>query len=260
MNVRNRLILILTAWVVTACGGGSSAPAVAGSSPPPPPPPPPTSQAPGGLWYGTLTSDQNPVTEEYIAMTANDGRFRFVSADSDVQLHGQSQTVGMNLTGTGRAFADTGVNWLDSNHVVDTTITAIVAERDSMTGSWANASGESGTFEFFYDPLFEKVVNTNLLDSVWTGFDDLSNPEVTFTVLADGSFSGQNTNGCVSAGQFTVIDPLYNLYSIQSEITNCPIAGSYSGFAFVADFVAVNDLLAISIDDGVNTILAILER
>lgn len=261
MDTKNKLLVIAAAVIVAACGGGSSAP-VAGSSPPPPPvsPPPPANQAPGGLWFGTLTYDNNMTTEDFVALISDDGRFRFVSVDSEVQFHGQAAVTGSSLSGTGRAFADSGVNWLDGSHVTDATITAVVSQRNSISGGWAIASGESGTFALDYDALYEKDSSVSLLTAVWTGYDDLGNPNATFTIDADGSFNGQNAQGCVSIGQFSVIDPLHNLYAVNSDISGCPIGGTYSGFAVLADFLAVNDLLAISIDNGVFTIVVELEK
>lgn len=257
MNTTGKLLLTAATFCLAACGGGSSggAPAVIA-----PPPLPPANQAPGGIWYGTLSNDMNMVTEEYVALTADDGSIRLISVDSDVQFHGTVGVTGMDMSGTIRAFADTGVNWLDGNHVVDASIAAAITERNSIIGTWENASGEFGSFEFFYDLLYDKNADTGLLADVWTGYDDIGNPDVTFTINPNGSFTGQNAMGCISNGQFTVINPVYNLYEIQSEIANCGIAGSYSGLAVLADLATVNDALLISIDDGVRPILLGLER
>ena len=257
MNITGKLLTLTAMFCLTACGGGSSggAPAVIA-----PPPPPPVNQASGGIWYGTLRNDMNMVAEEFVALTADDGSIRLISVDSDVQFHGTVSVTGTNMSGTVRAFADSGVNWLDGNHVVDASITAVISERNSINGTWENASGEFGGFEFFYDVLYEKNADTGLLADVWTGYDDFGNPDVTFTINPNGSFSGQNATGCVSNGQFTVLNSAYNLYEIQSQIANCAIAGSYSGLAVLADFAAVNDALLVSIDDGVLPILLGLER
>ena len=255
-STRN-LFLLAAAILGTACGGSSSAPAPVS---PLPDPPPPASQAPGGLWYGTLTNDMNLVTEEFIALTTDDGRMRLISVDSDVQFHGPVAVTGNTLGGTVRAFADAGVNWLDGNHVVDTGIAATVAQRDSLAGSWQNSSGEAGSFEFFYDALHEKDSDTALLDGVWTAYDDFGNPVLTFTIDANGGFTGQNLLGCTSIGQLSVVDAAFNVYEIQSEISNCPLAGSYSGLAFLADLAGLNDALLLSIDDGTRTIVTGLTR
>lgn len=260
MKIHFGAVLFAASLVLAGCGGGSSSSGVPNSSPPPPSPSPQADQEIGGLWFGTLTSDSNMVTEDLAALSADDGRFRFLSVDSDVAFVGISQTMGTSMTGTARAFADAGVNWLDGNHVVDATITAVIAERSTMSGSWVLASGESFTFDLTYDALYEKDSATSFLEDVWTGYDDLGNPEVTFVIDANGLFNGQNTSGCVSVGQFTAIAPTSNLYEIQSEISNCSLAGTYQGFAFLADLINVSDGLLVSIDNDELPILIGLER
>jgi hypothetical protein len=263
MKAIHKIVTYVAALFLVACSGGDYTPDFSGlplAPLPPIPPPPPANQAPGGLWYGTLTNDMNVVTEEYFAITADDGRIHLISVDSNVRFHGTVSVAGTDMSGVVRAFADQGVNWLDSNHVVDSSILAVVIERDSFSGTWENVSGEDGTFEFFYDALYEKAADSSLLESVWVGYDDLGNLDVTFTVDANGSFSGQNAQGCTSSGQLTVIDPAYNLYEVQSQIANCAIAGNYSGMAFLGDIFAPNDALVLSIDDGIHTILLALER
>jgi len=254
MNSKGISATLVATSIITACGGGSSGSAPADNNPPP------VNQALGGLWYGTLTNDMNTVTEEFVALSADDGRVRLISVDSDVQFLGSVSVDGTALDGTVRAFADQGVNWLDGSHVVDSAIAGVIDERDSLSGSWQNASGEGGTFEFFYDILGDKDSNTALLEAVWTGYDDSGNPEVTFSIDASGVFTGQNAQGCSSSGQFTAIDPRYNLYDVQSVVENCGLAGSYSGFAILADLLVSNDALLVSIDDGSRTVLLGLER
>jgi hypothetical protein len=112
-------------------------------------------------------------------------------------------------------------------------------------------SGESGSFEFFYDPTFyERSSPLALLTGSWTSYDELLNPDVTFTIAADGSFSGQSSTGCTSIGQFSVIDAAFNLYEIQSTVSGCPIAGDHVGLAFLADFFVPNDALFFAVDNG----------
>jgi hypothetical protein len=261
MNSRIAVTLLVGLWGISACGGGTSPAGPGGpSSGPASPPPAEVDESIGGLWSGLLTSDDGFVVEEYVGMSSADGRFRFMSVDSDVHFIGVAEADGTSLTATARAFAATGGNWLDGNHVVDATLTAVISQRDSISGSWVLSSGESGTFDFLYDPLYEKNSPTGLLESVRTGYDSSGNAEISFTIDADGAFSGQDTTGCVSVGQFTVLDPAFNLFEIQSDISNCGIAGGYTGFAFLVDLYAINDALVISIDDGQQPILMALGR
>ena len=248
MNTFKRLLSLSLALGLGACGGSSG-----GSSSPSPPvvPPPPANVLPGGHWVGTVTNDFSAVTEDYIAMVDENGRFRFVSVDSAVQMTGDLSTVGNDLDGVGTAFADSGVVWLDGSSATALSILGTITSRDEMSGMWTNASGESGTFAFTYDGTFyERASPVGLLEGSWTAYDDFGNPLTTFTIAADGSFTGGNAAGCNSAGQFSEIDADYNLYDVQSTVANCPLAGDYTGFAFLVDLAQPNDAFVFATDNG----------
>lgn len=259
MNIHTRFMAACLALALTGCGGGSS-----GDSPPPnppPPPPAPTDALPGGHWFGTVTNDLHAVTEEYIAMVDENGRFRFVSVDSAVQMSGNFAIAGDTLTGDGTAFADAGVVWLDSTSATPVTIEGTISSRSEMSGTWVTAAGELGTFEFFYDPTFyERASPLSLLAGSWIAYDENLNPQVTFTIAEDGSFVGQNTLGCNSMGQFTVIDADFNLYEVQSTITDCALAGEYIGLAFLGDLLEPNDVLILANDNGSRAFLTGFEK
>ena len=259
MNIHTRFMAACLALALTGCGGGSS-----GDSPPPnppPPPPAPTDALPGGHWFGTVTNDLHAVTEEYIAMVDENGRFRFVSVDSAVQMSGNFAIAGDTLTGDGTAFADAGVVWLDSTSATPVTIEGTISTRSEMSGTWVTAAGELGTFEFFYDPTFyERASPLSLLAGSWIAYDENLNPQVTFTIAEDGSFVGQNTLGCNSMGRFTVIDADFNLYEVQSTITDCALAGEYIGLAFLGDLLEPNDVLILANDNGSRAFLTGFEK
>jgi len=250
MNTYTRFITTCLVLALAGCGGGGSGDSPA-PNPPTPPPPPPTDALPGGHWFGTVTNDLHAVTEEYMAMVDENGRFRFASVDSAVQMSGNFATVGNALTGDGIAFADAGVVWLDSTSATPVTIEGTISSRSEMSGTWVTAAGELGTFEFFYDPTFyERASPLNLLAGSWIAYDENLNPQVTFTIAADGSFVGQSTRGRNSIGQFVIIDVDFNLYEVQSTIADCALAGDYVGLAFLGDLVAPNDVLILANDNG----------
>jgi hypothetical protein len=198
--------------------------------------------------------------EEFVALTTDDGRFRLISVDSMVQMAGSAPVDGTSLSGSGRAYADAGATWLDNSTAVDVEIEAVISERSSLSGAWSTSSSESGAFEFVYDSLYERAVTLALIEGMWTAFDDLGNPTVTFTIDNSGSFSGQNAQGCNSLGQFSIIDARYNLVSVQNAITDCAIAGDYSGLALIGDLFAPNDVMVLSLDSGEQAILLGFER
>lgn len=248
------LTRFISTWLLLAmagCGGGGSGDSPAPNPPAPPPPPPPTDALPGGHWFGTVTNDLHAITEEYIALVDENGRFRFASVDSTVQMSGNFAIVGDALTGDGTAFADAGVVWLDSKSATPVTIEGTISSRTEMSGTWTTTAGELGTFEFFYDPTFyERASPLDLLAGSWIAYDELMNPEAAFTIVADGSFTGQNVLGCNTTGRFAIIDAGFNLYEVRSTIADCGLAGDYVGLAFLGDLLVPNDALILANDNG----------
>ncbi|MDH4107141.1 MAG: hypothetical protein OEW35_02390 [Gammaproteobacteria bacterium] len=252
------LVLLLAACGGGGGGGGSGSP---NPPPPPPPPPPPVNAIPAGHWFGTLSNDTSAVIEEYVAMVDAGGRFRLVSVDSAVQMSGNFLVDVNAFTGDATAFADTGAVWLSGSPATTVTLEGGVVQGDAFSGIWTAASGERGSFAFVYDGTFyERAGTLDQLAGSWISYDDFGSPSVTFTILADGSFTGQNTLGCTSSGQFAVIDEGFNLFEVQSTIIGCAVAGEYIGLAFLADILGPNDALVFAVDNGSRATVLGFER
>lgn len=258
--------LALAFFVLAACGGGGGG----GGGSVTPPPPPPADADPGGLWFGTLAYD-NETFEELVGITTADGRFTFISLDTfgpDTfgQYIGTATVAGSDITGAGKAYAAPGSSWGNGGSVLDITLTAVVVERTSLSGSWQTSSGETVTFELVYDAEYEKDSALAFIDGVWFVYDDALNPTLTLTVESDGSFSGQNSAGCVSLGQISIIDANFNVYGWDVVISNCPIAGDYSGVALLFDLDtgdpnnSENNAVLVSISNDLRALLLPLER
>lgn len=255
--------IILTFFVlsIAACGGGGGgAPAAS------PTPPMPTADAdPGGMWVGAL-ENADSTFEELIGITTSDGRFTLISLDTfgpDTfgQYVGTAMVDGSDISGAGSAYAQPGATWSDGSTVLDITVTAVVDEQTTLSGSWQNSIGEIVTFELDYDSEYERDSSLALLEGVWYVYDDLLNPTLTLTMEADGSFSGQNTAGCQSLGQVTLIDAAFNIYGWGVTISACPIAGDYSGFAVLGDAdIGQNNVVLVSISNDERALLLPLER
>jgi hypothetical protein len=247
-----RLLALLPALLLAAaCGGGSNG---GGSMVPTP------DQALGGLWYGTLSITGVPGTQEFVGMSTDDGRFRFISVDTLGQFAGVVQANGTSVTGSGEGFAPAGTTWRDGSTVTSVSMTGTIRQRNNFSGSWTAGTGESGTFTFDYDTDYEKDSSLALLVGVWTVYDDNLNPVATFTIDANGQFSGQNVNGCVSLGQVSIIDARYDVYGITSTVANCPIAGDYAGLGVLGSIVNPNDVFLFSVNNDLRALLLGLER
>ncbi len=214
----------------------------------------------GGFWSGSLTIDGQPGTQELVGISTDDGRFRFISVDTEAQFVGTARADGTSVTGSGTAYAPVGFTWRDGSIVTTVTMTATIAERDSFAGSWSSGTGESGTFDFAYDPEYEKDSSLGLLNGVWIVYDDNLNPFATFTIEQDGRFTAQNAAGCTSSGRISIIDSRSNVYDIQSTIVGCDIAGDYTGLGALGDLVSPNDVFLFSVSNPSRALLLGLER
>ena len=244
------------ALLAAACNGGGSDPAPSSNTSTPPPP---VNELPGGLWYGTISSDSAMGSEDAIAMISEDGEFRIITV-SLIQMSGVLTVSGSSASGDGRAFASPGGIWLDGSTVGNVQINATVDQRNSISGAYSTSTSESGTFDLLYDPLYERDSSLAMLTGLWTAYDDFGNPEVSFSIQAGGSFDGQNALGCMSDGQFSIIDARFDLYAVHSTVSGCAIAGNYSGLAVVADLVTLNDVMIFAVDDGNRAVLLGLQK
>jgi hypothetical protein len=246
-----RSSMIAFALVLLAgCGGGSGGGGGGAAS---------VDQALGGLWYGTLSIDGLADTQDFVGMSTDDGRFRFISADTGAQFVGTVRVDGASVSGSGKGFAPDGTTWRDGSTVTTATMTGTLRQRSSFTGSWSTGAGESGTFSFFYDADYENDSSLALLAGVWTVYDENLNPFATFTIDPNGEFSGQNIAGCTSLGQISIIDPRSNIYQITSTISNCAIAGDYTGLGVSGSIANPNDAFLFSINNDLRALLLGLE-
>ncbi|MDH3440077.1 MAG: hypothetical protein OEM63_04960 [Gammaproteobacteria bacterium] len=260
MTFKRISIVVIGCLATGACSSGSGGTAATPTPPPPPPPPPPVDQAMGGIWVGVLTNDMSQTSELFVALATDDGRFRFLSGESGLQFVGTQVINTTHIVGTGIGYADPAVPWLDASVVSDTSTDGQLIERDSFSGIWSTASGESGNFDLFYNDEYESPSSLSLLEGVWTAYDDFRNPTATFTIDAMGQFTGQNTSGCTSSGQISLIDDRYSMYDVTSTISNCFIAGDYSGLAITGELSVPNDAIILSISNTDRALVLGLEK
>lgn len=237
---------------VGACGGGSDGPVQ------PPPQEPPPALLFGGFWLGTMSFESGQITEEYIALVTEDGQFRFLSATMPFLFSGVQATNDGSVSATGQGITD--LVFLDGTHSTAFTAEGTLVEREGFSGAWSTTAGDAGTFDFSYDPEYERPSSLALLEGVWSAYDDFGSPVATFTFDPSGTFNGQNVAGCSSLGDVMIADGRYNVYLVNSTISGCGIAGDYSGMAALADVNGSNDAMVLTIDDGSRAILLGLQK
>lgn len=223
---------------------------------------------PGGIWRGLLTNELREFNESYMAVIAEDGRFRLQSI-GHTQWLGVMATAGATFTGDGFAKSG-GTAWNDGTLVSEFSVAGTIRERDSLFGYWTAASGDAGCIDFAYDAeLYERPSSLESIEGAWIDYDDWSFAWLGLTINSDGSFTGVNIYGCDLTGQFALIDDRFNLYEVQSTFTQIPgpgfscISGDYTGFAYLYDTndgSPPNNRLYVSLVAGTNAIAFNISR
>lgn len=245
-----RLISIVSLAALSACGGGGGSSNPASDVPIP-------DAAVGGIWVGTTTDNVSNEPQFFLGVSTDDGRFRFLSAETLGQFVGTFDTAGTSLTGTGVGIAPVGSTWLDNSTTIDIAVTGTISERASLSGNWSGGTGEAGTFSFVYDSLYESGSDFSTVAGAWVSLDEFDNPVGSITIDAAGRMDAQDAAGCLYSGDLAIINSSYNAYDLDLVVSNCGnFNGTYSGLAVVADTVETGDTLIYSVDNSTWFIIA----
>lgn len=153
---------------------------------------------------------------------------------------GNDGDVTINFT----AVAQLGFVFLDGSTVTTGTISGTVVERVSIEGSFSLATGESGTLSLTYNVLYDRDSSLAKLTGSWSETNGI------VTVDPDGSFFEQDSFGCVSDGQISIIDPSFNAYALTMTVSVCGagVDGQYAGLGILADRNVTDDLFILQMN------------
>ncbi len=230
----------------------------------------------GGLWDGTGTDDLEPgLVVRIIGIVAEDGRAEYFKVDSNtgrpdfsddgVQFAGVITSLANVISGNIRIYAPVGTTFANGATVADGTLNGDILERESIEGVWTAESGDMGDFSQLFDTLYDRDSSLSTTFDDWTGTSSIGGV-LTMSISATGTIVlGADSKGCVytSAADdgVNIIDPQFNVYEININITNCgPLNSSYSGLGFISDTVSTNDTLTISVTDSNTAILIEVTR
>lgn len=265
MEARKIMLCLLAAAATGGCdAGGSSAPAAVQppTSSAPVPVPVGSSNHVGGYLYGELFVDYPATaTAPVQVVLSEDGRLRasqmfpYSSPQSHVLLAGNFTIDGLAMHGTGRAFADNGTTWIDGSTVTALEFTGTL-ERPTFVSdgrlllTWTTAAGDGGRLDAEFAQLsgYYGPLKTNGLPGTWVAEQGENgswypdpyghNPallpppgQAEWTVKHSGAIEGQDSDGCLVAGQFQAIDERFSLWDVTYTLRDCERAGHYSGLA-----------------------------
>ncbi len=232
-RARRALLLAASLSLLAACSGG-------GDDDEDEPEPPEDADA-TGIWSGTFAGTPGRMN----VIVAPDGSFAGVINSSNPPGNNARVIIGTGTTtqnainATGTAYAIQGAALPNGSFAAPLTISAgRVTERTSLTGNFL-AGGETATFSLSFLPASTRTPSFATLAGVYNFFPPPPNgtPQITMTVRTDGSATFNHSNGCVGNGNFTIIDPAWNMYRWSLAIANCPNAPDHtaSGLAGLVD-------------------------
>ncbi len=221
-----------------------------GTSPEPEPEPEPEVELLGGVWTGTITSNQG--TDEFVGVTTDDGSYRFFSLETLVQFHGEFSGSADQLSGTGLAVPD-------GETEISTSLSVQIVERETITGTWSStSSNDGGVINLQYWNIYERSGSVSKLDGNWTARD--SGVPFLQLNLSSGVMSGTDFINCSHNGSIAPVDSTYNTYIISDTLSQCAISGLYVGFATLTDGSSMEDSLLFAVDNGTYYIAGTLEK
>ena len=204
--------------IFTACGGSGGGGGGGGTAPPPPPPPPPVlNESPGGFWAG-IDSDGDIV----VVFVTETGRFEFMTQFGNQGSGTLSVSNGNDVTGNFQLVTQIGFPFPDGTTLADCTLSGTVTERQIMSVT-ANCTTTAGLQDQItvtpldYQPIYERDSSLATIAGMYDdGFQLVTDIGSDGTIFAQDPFTN-----CVTNGQVSIIDPDFNLYDFQFELSNC---------------------------------------
>ena len=224
----------LFALLFTACGGGSSDSTT------------PTTVNPNGLWAGTQVINGINSDVQYIVYN---NEIQGYSVGANAGFAGVSSISGDQISANYNLYDG------DTGYAIGTgTASGTVVEQSSITGSFTNSFGQTGTLSLVFGNEYNNPSSLSYVayDYTVTGGS--------FTISSTGALTG-NVDGCTVNGNVSIPDSSVNIYDISYTLSgaSCLVPGDYSGLGTItysADYAAYVLQAGMSNDDYMTLLLA----
>ena len=194
-----------------------------------------------GLWEGTFT--ESGVGTFDVSGLLYNGRIIAISESAGAIYDGSYTVSGNNISGNVTAYQVNGVPFATA------TISGTVTEQGSISVSFNTSYGSSGTMSLFFNSIYNRTSSLSLVAGNWSYTNGAYS--LTVAVQNDGSYWGQDSDGCVISGTIGLLDTSYNLYSMNTTIASCGVLnGSYTGFSGLLDNITTNDTLQVAVSNS----------
>lgn len=165
---------------------------------------------PGGIYFGSISSQSSGDDVAAVALVDNEQRAVLYTEDGTTLISGVYTTAGSGISLQARVF--------NLGDVKAPTLTlgfeGTFDPAQAVLGSYTRQDGESGAMDFLYqDDAYEKRSATVLLAGTWVDEDPFGASTLSFSINNDGGITGGSmATNCNYNGTLTVIDLRYNIY------------------------------------------------
>lgn len=125
---------------------------------------------------------------------------------------------------------------LDGGPFDSAVITGKLTEGNKIDSRFATKrGGETGALHLTYNPVYDSPSSLTAVRGNWS-YTDEDGLTTQFTIQDEGILKGIDSVGCEYSGYLGLIEPAYNAYQVQVEITSCgSVEGEYEGISFVSE-------------------------
>lgn len=206
------------ASVLTACGGGGGSNGTSN-------PPPVANADPGGIYTGTATS--SGTSTNLVGIVTESGQAVILAANNE-QFIGNLSVSGNNISATLTGYPPYGATFLNGSSMASFSVSATISQGVSISGTYSGG-GDQGNLALTDNPtIYNRFVSLATLVGTWEG-PTADGGTLTVTIQNNGSFFGQNTDGCTSNGTFVQPNPSFNVYAFSVTVggaVNCNYSAS----------------------------------
>ena len=200
-----------------------------------------------GIWNGTFHSNYTNTDYQATGIVVGN-EARFVNPQGTYQYAGNISTSGSNLSGTLNSYTNGQLS--EALGIGGSAQTAAF-----MNGTYTGNAGDTGTFSFTYNTLYDSPSSTSLFDGFsWQG-PKAGGGTVSLS-FSQGQFTGQDTNLCTYNGTISIIDSTHNVYRLNTTVNCGTGSAGYNGLGFFADISDDTFIFNISNSSGNSSVTA----
>jgi hypothetical protein len=233
--VRSIFIIILSLATITNCGGGNSDNSLNNAT---------TTQTQGrvgGLWVGAYQSAQSSFESNVTGVVTEAGEIFWVYPNNGstsqitegrVNLNGGIiQNVGLGVSGQITSQAIQGARYFNDATTITTQLEGTLIEGLQLILKESYQGNPIGVFTLRYDNTYS---NNSAITQIAGDYEATNNQGITIShrIANTGHLTGGSSLDCVYDGRVSLINDFYNLYRINTIITNCDaLNGNWTGYA-----------------------------